>query len=192
MHKHRGRLLAKQIESPNAVKSSSGVGAVAGSGVSVKEYGDGVAKKTVFTFTNFQITLTKNGTTSGGAGVKIYDFPEGLILPKGGSSNLVVTNAGGDGSFVMSLGTAAAGTDGTLTSTEADLAPSTAATVSSNTGTCKMKTTSSSPAAGSPLDGSGTAKDMYFNAALNADATGKETLVVNGTLEYNWEHLGDN
>lgn len=159
------------------------VGAPAGSGVSVKEYGTGNGfVKLVFTLVNAAVTLVKNGTSTGGGGLKIYDFPAGMILPLLVSSNLTVANAGGDGSFLASLGTAAADSGGTLTSTEADIAPSTAATVTSGVGTCKMKSTVSVPTPGSPLDGTGTAKDLYLNAALNADATGKETLTFSGTI----------
>lgn len=159
--------------------------------VKVREEGNGILHRTVFTLASLLVTLVKNGTSTGGGGTKIYDFPEGLILPLVVSSNLTVTNAG-DGSFLASLGTAVAGTDGSLSSTEANFAPSTAATVSSGTGTCKMKSTSSSPTPGSPLDGTGTAIDLYLNAALNANATGKESLYVSGTIEVVWIGGGDN
>lgn len=161
------------------------------SGVTAEEYGDDFHHTTVLTLTNLVVTLVKNGTSTGGGGTKIYDFPEGLILPRGGSSNLTIT-AAGDKSFLASCGTAAAGTDGTLTSTEISFLPSTAATTSSGAGTCKMKSTVSIPVPGTPLDGTGGAIDLYLNAALNADATGVETLTFNGTITYTWDLLGDN
>lgn len=161
-------------------------------GVSVKHILAGNFVTSIFKFNSLSLTLTKNGTSTAGGGVKIFDFAAGLILPFGVTSNLTVTNAGGDGSFLASLGTAAAGTDGTLTSTEANVAPSTTATVSSGTGTCTMKSTASAPTAGSPLDGASTAIDLYLNACLNANGTGKETLVFNGTVTLVWAHLGDN
>lgn len=166
-------------------------GGTVASGVSVEHHGNSYQKTSVFTFTNFVVTLVKNGTTSGGGGTKFFDAPEGLIMPKGGSSNLTVTNAG-DKSFVASVGTAAAGTDGTLSSTEANLLPSTAATTSSGTGTCKMKSTVTIPTPSTPLDGTSTAVDFYLNAALDADATGVEALTFNGTITYEWSLLGDN
>lgn len=136
------------------------------------------------------VTLTKNGTTSGGGGTKIYDFPEGLILPLGATSNLTVAGTGTK-SMLASLGTVAAGTDGSLTSTEANFAPSTAASLTSGAGTCKMKSTASAPTAGAPLDGSATAIDMYLNSCLNADATGSEALTYTGTITFVWVYLGD-
>lgn len=161
-------------------------------GVSVSHILAGNFVTTTFKFNSLSLTLTKNGTSTAGGGVKIFDFLQGLVLPLGGSSNLTVTNAGGDGSFLMSLGTTAADTGGTLATTEANFLPSTAATVSSGTGTCKMKSTSSVPTPGSPIDGSATAVDLYLNGALNADGTGKETLVVSGTVVLTWAFLGDN
>ncbi len=145
----------------------------------------------VITLARFLVTLVKNGTSTGGGGTLMYTFPQGLVLPLGGSSNLTVANAL-DKSFLASVGTAAAGTDGTLTSTEITFLPSTAATTSSGAGTCKMKSTVTIPTPGTPLDGATTAIPMYLNACLNADATGAEALYFSGTITYNYQHLGDN
>lgn len=161
-------------------------------GVSVSHVLAGNYVTTTFKLNSLSLALTKNGTSTAGGGIKIFDFVQGLILPIIISSNLTVANAGGDGSFLASLGSVAAGTDGSLSATEANFAPSTAATVSAGVGTCKMKSTSSAPAAGSPIDGTATAVDLYLNAALNADATGKETLVFSGTITMVWAFGGDN
>lgn len=171
------------------VEGVEGAGAKNGVGVSVSEKSG--LHKTVLTLDAYSLTLTKNGTSSAGGGAKIYDFPAGLIKVIGATSNLDVSNAGGDGSFLMSLGSVAADTGGTLTGTEADITPSTAATVTSGVGTCKMKSSGTVPAA-APFDGTTTALDLILNAALNADATGKETLVINGTITVVWVNLGDN
>jgi hypothetical protein len=158
--------------------------------VSARVLGD-VARQLILTLTNLPVTLVKNGTSTGGGGTKIFSFAEGLVLPKGGSSNLTIA-AAGDKSFLASVGSAAADTGGTLTSTEISFLPSTAATTSSGAGTCKMKSTSTTPTPGSPLDGTSSAVDMYLNAALNADATGVEALTFSGTITINFEPLGDN
>jgi hypothetical protein len=145
-----------------------------------------------FTLTDFTVTLVKNGTSTAGGGTQIYDFTAGLIYPIGGSSDLTVANAGGDGSFLASVGSVAAGTDGTLTSTEITFLPSTAATVSSGVGTCKMKSTVTIPTPDTPIDGSGTAVNIFLNSAINADGTDKETLTYSGTILLVGIHLGDN
>lgn len=164
---------------------------VAAAGVEVAEYAWGAFHTIVITLTNCLVTLVKNGTSTGGGGTKVYDFPAGLILPIGGTSDLTVGNAG-DASFLASVGSAAADTGGTLTGTEISFLPSTAATTSSGAGTCKMKSTSTTPTPGAPLDGSSTPVDIYLNAALNADATGKEALTFNGTITLLVAYLGDN
>jgi hypothetical protein len=119
--------------------------------VSSEVYGDKYSKTYVFTLAALPVTLVKNGTTSGGGGTKIWTMPAGLVLPVGGSSNLTIA-AAGDKSFLASVGSAAAGTDGTLTSTEISFLPQTAATTSSGAGTCKMKSTSTTPTPGAPVD----------------------------------------
>jgi hypothetical protein len=137
------------------------------------------------------VTMALNATTSAGGGTKIYDFPEGLILPVGGSSNLTVAGTGSK-SYLASLGTVAADTSGTLTGTEITFAPQTAATTTSGAGTCKMKSTVLAPVPGTPVDGTATAADMYLNACLNADGTGATILTFTGYITYVWDFLGDN
>lgn len=174
----------------NGFLAATGKGSPAGAGVTAAEHGwGGGVRKTVLTLTNVLVTLVLNGTSSGGGGTKIYGFPEGMILPIGAVADLTVANAG-DGSFLASLGSAAADTGGTLTSAEIAFAPSTAATVSSGVGASKIKSTVLAPVPGVPLDGIGTPIDLYLNVALNANATGKTAMRVSGTITIHWMHLG--
>ena len=161
-------------------------------GLDCQVFGFGPFFALKFTLTDFLVTLVKNGTSTAGGGTQIFDFSAGLIYPIGGSSDLTVANADGDGSFLASVGSVAADTGGTLTSTEITFLPSTSATVSSGVGTCKMKSTVTIPTPDTPLDGSGTAINVFLNAALNADATGKEELTFSGTILLIGIHLGDN
>lgn len=155
-----------------------------------KDIGD-VARQLIITFAALPVTLVKNGTSTGGGGTKIFEFPAGMVLPKGGSSDLTIA-AAGDKSFLAGVGSAAADTGGTITSTEISFLPSTAATTSSGAGTCKMKATSTTPTPGGWLDGTSTAVAAYLNACLNADATGVEALTFSGTITINYELGGDN
>lgn len=159
--------------------------------VSAEVYGNKYSKTYVFTFNAIPVTLVKNGTSTGGGGTKFWTFPDGLVLPIGGSSNLTIA-AAGDKSFLASVGTAAADTGGSLSSTEANVLPSTAATTTSNAGTCKMKSTVSVPAPGTPIDGTSSPVAFYLNSALNADATGVEALTYSGTMTVRVDLLGDN
>lgn len=173
-----------------AVLGTGAVPAAVAATVVARETGD-IVRQITLTLTACPVTLVKNGTTSGGGGTKIYTFPVGLIQPVGGTSNLTIA-AAGDKSFLASVGSAAADTGGTLTSTEISFLPSTAATTSSGAGTCKMKSTSTTPTPGGVLDGTSTAVDVYLNACLNADATGVEALTFSGTIVLTVINHGDN
>lgn len=130
----------------------------------------------------------------GGTG-KIYDFPEGLLqiygaevhgnLTLGTTGTIINTYTG-----VCSLGTAAAGTGATLTGTEADIMASN----SIATAVAKVSAIDAvSPSNLSPLDGTGTAKDMYLNFAIADDATHTAgTGTFTGTVTVVWAILADN
>lgn len=160
-------------------------------GVAVKQYVWGAFFTLDFTLTAAAVTLVLNGTSTAGGGTSIFTFNAGGVCPAGGSSNLTVANAG-DASFLASVGSAAAGTDGTLTSTEISFLPQTAATTSSGAGTCKMKSTSTTPTPGARLAGESTPVQIYLNSCLNADGTGKTALTYSGTLRVVGIFDGDN
>ncbi len=189
---------AQQVTSSGSVQDvdvtlsgSNPNGSVQAAGVTAVETVNGALHTLVLTLVNAAVTLVKNGTSTGGGGTAIYNFPQGIIQPLGGSSNLTVANAN-DKSFLASVGSAAAGTDGTLTSTEISFLPSTAATTSTGAGTCKMKSTVTTPTPGGMLDGTSTPVVMYLNSCLNADATGSEALTYSGTIQISYLHHGDN
>ena len=165
--------------------------AAAGTGVSVVQYVNGAFVTLDFTLTACPVTLVKNGTSTGGGGTTIFTFGQGIVQPIGGSSNLTIA-AAGDKSFLAGVGSAAAGTDGTLTGTEISFLPQTAATTTSGAGTCKMKATVTIPTPGSKLDGTSTPVAIILNACLNADATGVEALTFSGTIRINCVLDGDN
>jgi len=133
------------VTSDGAAPAAIGAGTAAGTGVTAAEYGDAAVHKTVLTLANLAVTIT-DATTAGGHGAqKVYDFPQGLIEIVGATMDL--TTAAGTGgiadtaALVASLGTATVGTDNaTLTSTEADILPSTEGTLSDGAGTLKGKT----------------------------------------------------
>lgn len=181
------------------IASEVGARAVLGAGsvpsavapyVKARVIGD-VVRQVILTLTACPVTLVKNGTSTGGGGTNIYTFPVGLIQPVGGTSDLTIA-AAGDKSFLASVGSAAADTGGTLASTEISFLPSTAATTTSGAGTCKMKSTSTTPTPGGVLDGTSSAVAVYLNSALNADATGVEALTFSGTITLTVINHGDN
>jgi hypothetical protein len=123
---------------PGPISVSAGAGTPAGTGVTATEYGDGIFHKTVLTFASLVITMT-DATTAGSHGTqKIYDFPAGQIGILGVVTDLHIVAATGIGAtaaVVGAIGTAAVGTDNaTLLTTEADIVPSTAATLTDSAG----------------------------------------------------------
>jgi len=165
------------------------IGAPNGTGVTVKEYGNGgTIHKTVLTFTNVSIAITDRTTAGAQGSLKIYDFPTGHLIMQGAAMNLTtLAGAGGitdTAALVGSVGTATVGTDNaTLLTTEADIIASTAGTLSSGAGTLKNTGTQSLGI----FDGTGTAIDAYLNIAVpDAGSSADDTVTVNGTVTFFW------
>ena len=186
-----------RIRKLNAVVNQlNGVGTAGAAGsasVAVSESAAG-AIKTTLTLSGVSITMT-DATTAGSHGsLKLYDFPECNLLFLGGTCDLTITaGAGGitdTAAVVGSVGTATVGTDNaTLTTTEADLIPSTASTLTAGAGTTKGKTVTAGVVV---FDGTTTAKDAYLNFAVpDAGSTADDTLTVSGTITLVWSNLGD-
>lgn len=171
-----------------------GYGAKNGSTISVAEFG-GIVRKTIFTMTALPLTLAD---ATVGAGVKIYDFPEGRLLFLGAvgafafttTSTLASTlNAGVTINWGIGSTTQA---NGTLATTEQDILPTTNATASATINvagaTSKGKNT-----AVLFLDGTTTAIDAFFNVgvATATDIDADATITISGVLTLHWMNLGD-
>lgn len=176
--------------------ATSGAGTKNGSTVAVKELGDGVIHKTVFTFTDHAIALTDNAGTVAYGGSKIYDFPEGIIMVLGASTDIALTKSSAgvnddwDGDF--GVGTVTASDNATLASTEQNIIPTTATPQA----TAGATTADGNSTAAVVIDGSATAADVYLNFLVDDadhDVTGTAcNLIVNGTMTMVWTSLGDN
>lgn len=176
-------------------ETTSGAGAASGTGVVAVELGDAALKKTVITLTNASITMTDAGAAGSHGSLKVYDFPAGVISYIGGTTDLTIARVGtaitATAAVVGALGTATVGTDdATLTTTEADLIPETASTLTAGAGVTKGKYAVAPQA---PFDGTATAIDAFLNFAIpDAGSTGNDALLVNGTITIVWSNLGDN
>ncbi len=154
--------------------------------------------RTVLTLAALNVD-TIDHTTAGAQGShKLYDFPAGIIQVLGCVTDLTIARVGTSiaaaAAVVASVGTAAAAIDNaTLTGTEADIIPSTAAPLTAGAGTVKGKSTATEMAAG-VWDGTSTAKDAYLNFAVpDADHGGtNDALTVSGTVTITWVNHGDN
>lgn len=177
--------------------TAASVGAAAGSGVAVVIEKKGHIATLDFTLTNVAITWTDAAGSGSFGSIKIFDFAEGAWQVIGSRTNLswlgdalIDTNAG-DMAFVFGLGSVAANAgDAALTGTEVDYV------AVSSTITLAAKVAAASTilkgAGAAPVDGTGTASDIYLNAsgsAATSDANG--VLTVSGTITLVLAYLGD-
>ncbi len=171
----------------------TGEGAASGTGVSSSSSPG--TNKTVLTFVNAPLALIDTAGVVARCALKIFDFPEGNIQIIGATVNLALTksaagvNADFDGD--VALGSAAAAGDATLTSTEANIVPSTA-TPQAVAGATTAKALSTASVL---LDGTATPVDLYLNVLVDdadQDVTTTPTnLIANGTVTVLWANLGD-
>lgn len=158
-------------------------GVVSGTNVTSRE-SFVVPQRRTFTFTATPVTITDTGGANGGHGnLKFYDFPEATITILGAVSNLsisrVSTGLSATAAVVTSVGTVATATsDATLTSTEANVIPSTTATLTAGAGTARGESTAILVA-----DGTSTALDLFLNFAVpDGGISATDSLLVTGTI----------
>lgn len=176
--------------------TTTNVGAKNGATVTVVETGDSVFHTSTFTLTATPMTVA-DATTGGG--VKIYDFPAGIITILGGTFSLTPTTTSalagtlhGGVTLDIGVGTAAAGA-GALTTTEDDIIDSVAGTSSATinvAGATSVGARTSSPAS---LDGHTTAIDANVNLGVPgaADIDADATVTITGTVVIHWMFGGD-
>ena len=185
----------------DATEEILGVGVASVSTVTAYEYGD-IAKRTVLECNALSVTISDDAAVAQYGGVKVYDFPDGMLLFKGAQVNGVLT-AGVTGTIInnwdgdVSLGTATATTGATLTGTEADLMPSVAVSAGASDKLGVVDAVSVATALTESgarwMDGTATAKDMYLNFVIDDDATHTAgTATFTGTIVFHWEMMGDN
>lgn len=184
------------------VTDVANVGAKNGSTVSVQEKGNGIVNKTVLTLTATPVTISDDAGVAQYGGVKVYDFPAGLICTLGavvtgsltaGVTGTIIDNWDGD----VALGTVTATTGATLTSTEADILQSVAVSAGSSDKIGVVDAVSVATALTESgarwLDGTATAKDVYLNFLIDDNASHTAgTATFTGTVELAWMMLGDN
>lgn len=184
--------LAGQKTFDTQPRTTAGVGAVAGTGVSLASEQFGNVHQTVITLTALAITVTDTGGANGGYGTqKIYDFPEGNLVIMGAVSNLTaITAAAGISATATvkhSLGTAAEATNDTLDSTQANLIPSSSSVLVGSAGTGTGLST-----AQTILNGTATAVDAILNIGVaDAGISSSSSVTITGTVTITWVNLGD-
>lgn len=171
---------------------ASGTYTVSGTGVSVVEKAKGFVELT-FPISALSVTMT-DATTAGSHGrQKILTFPQGLILVAGAVADLTIARVGTNitttASVVAALGTTGTATaDATLTTTEANIIASTAATLTSGAGVFKGVSSDTVT-----LNGTTTPAEVFLNFAIpDAGSAGNDALLVNGNIKLTFMLVGDN
>lgn len=149
-----------------------------------------------FTLTAARISVTDAAASGSSGSLKLFDFVQQALCPlacrqdyTAFAEGAALTTAAGDAAFVIALGSVAANAgDGALTGTEVDIADATGTiTLSGGTGTgTKLN------GAKTPIDGTGTATDLYLNwsgSAATIDAN--STIDVTGTITLLLALMGD-
>ena len=170
----------------------NGADGVAGTGLTAIQ-GAGVIQTVQIPLSALAVTMT-DATTAGSHGSKkVFTFPAGNIQVTGATTDLTIARVGtaltATSAVVGSLGSVTVSTaDATLTSTEANIIPSTAATLTSGAGVFDGNSTASVT-----LNGTVTPVDVYLNFATpDAGSTGNDALTVNGNIYITYVNLGDN
>ena len=187
---------AKRLTTSSIGSSTLGTMSTVPGAVNVVEEQMGLIHRTVITLTNYALAITDNGVNGAQGSVAIYAFPRGLIDFLGSILNLTLTGDGTNqtatAAVVTALGTVAAAADATLTSTEANLAPSVASTFTASAGVCKSKGVTSAFFDNTTTTNS-TNMPAIFNVAIpDAGSSANGTITVSGTITLWWIHLGDN
>lgn len=190
------RVLPSYASGSFAAVSSNNLGAKAGSTVTVSESGNEFIHQTNFTFTALPLTLAD---ATVGAGVKIYDFPEGAITILGAFGSVAETttsvlsstlNTGVTYNWGIGTTTQASAT---LATTEQDIVPVTNGTASATINVAGAASAAVRTAAPACFNGTTTAKDAFFNVAVatNTDIDGDATTTWTGTATILWLFAGD-
>lgn len=136
-----------------------------------------------------RIPVTDAAGSGSSGSLKLFSFIKSFVLPLTSTQvytafaeGTALTTAAGDAAFILALGTVAADAgDGALTGTEVDIAAATGTLT--NSGGTTTGTKFSAIGTTAPLDGTGTAKDVYLNwsgSAATIDAN--STIDVTGTI----------
>lgn len=166
-------------------------------GVIARETGDGKDRRTILEFKDFVVTGVDN--TVGEFCFKVYDLPAAAVAWLGGIVDLALVannpdgNPGVSSTFtgLVALGSTV-GSGATLTTTEADLVPSTVVPAAV-AGASTAKAVSTTAALIGIHPGGVGAKAVFLNVIVDAAkwTTGHVgQLVLNGRVTFNWQSIG--
>ena len=177
-----------------------GAGAANGATVAATEYGDQAIHKTVLTCVDTPLTFGDEAGQGQYGGVKVYDFPGGLICSLGATIDGVMTLTAPaidtwDGD--IGLGLEAPTDHQDVANKTGQIMPK----VSTTQAVAKVATVDAQSVATALtesgarwLDGTTTAKDLFLNLLVDDNALHDNTIAgtFTGTITFAWINLGDN
>lgn len=175
--------------------TTKNIGAKNGATVTAVENGNGLVHQTILTLTALPLTLAD---ATVGAGVKIYDFPLGVITILGAVGTIAETTTSTLASTLNTgvtinwgVGTTTQ-TSATLATTEQDILTVSNATASATIAVAGAAATKVRTGAPASFDGTATAIDAFFNVAVatNTDIDGDATTTYTGQVTINWLYGG--
>jgi hypothetical protein len=183
-----------ELGAPSSEGSGAGA-APAVTGLSAVESGSDVMRKTVLTFVNVAVPLVDEAGVVAYGGLKVYDFPAGLVSIVGAVADFALTKSSAgvndDWDGDVGVGTVTASNNGTLATTEQNIVPTTATPQAVSGAT----TADGISTAAVVLDGTATAVDAFVNLLVDDadhDVTATPAnLILNGTLTLVWTNIGD-
>lgn len=170
----------------------------------IEEFRQGAWARTIVTMNAWSYACTSDAAEA--FGQHIYTFPEGFIVPIRGFLKVTSTTPTGlsatAGEFGLGtlVGSGANATVGAVGATAEDIMEGT--TISNHVaGTALTSNKTNTPlkfgdhgatTAVDVLDGSGTAKKVYFNVASTWNQTAAESITFNSVVaQFDWYYLGD-
>jgi hypothetical protein len=186
---------------PNtALLNPAGAGTANGATVSAVESGIGPVHKTVLTLAATPISIADEAGQGQYGGVKIYDFPAGLIMPLGAVVDASVT-LGTTGTIIntwdgsIALGVEVVADHQDAANKRGQVMPAVAVTQAvAKVAVAKAVSvaTNLTESGARHLDGTSTAIDLYLNLLVTDEATHTAgTGTISGTVTFHWINLGD-
>jgi hypothetical protein len=152
----------------------------------------GLVRKLTVPLKGYRVPTVDGGVAGAQGSQKLWTFPEGVIQVLGSVYNFTLQREGAaiaaGAAVVAALGSVTAAADVTLTGTEADLIASTVATLTAGLGTAAKH----GGLVAVPFDGHTTPMNVFLNFAIpDADSSGNDALILNGSVQLFYLFLGD-
>lgn len=153
--------------------------------IRVSERGEAHIRQITVEVINVPISVTDGATSGAGGGIKLFDFPAYVNTVLSGVARLS-TNVTAGLTNAIKYGVGSTITDATdnLSSTRANVIPSSSITIASSTGSATSAVYTATPVV---LDGRSSAQSLFLNfGVIDANATtAAHTVTVTGVLIFN-------